>query len=86
MKYLLVVLFTGLLAACSSDPSKTPSVSHDAKPAVSEADAKKGVVCTYEVPVGSMIRQKKCTTLEERERELRLYEQQLPTAPAPGTR
>jgi hypothetical protein len=69
MKISILFLLFGLVA-CSSDPSKPAPASgqvaqtDDAKKA---DDAKRGVVCTYERPVGSLLKEKKCTTAAERE-------------------
>jgi hypothetical protein len=58
MKLLVGALAIVTLAACAvPEERRTSNV---------EAATADGVICTYEVPVGSSIRQRKCTTAEER--------------------
>ena len=71
----------GLITACSSSPSNKTS---NSTAAMSEEDVKKGMVCTYEVPVGSNLREKRCTTFEQREAQRRQGEQ-LQVSPPPGS-
>jgi len=84
MKYGFVALVAattiGLFTACSSSPSNKTG---NSSTAMSEEDIKKGMVCTYEVPVGSNLRQKRCTTFEQRE-ALRRQGEQLQSSPPPG--
>ena len=84
MKYGFVVLAAasiGLFTACSSTPSTKTGNSNAA---LSEEDIKKGMVCTYEVPIGSNLREKRCTTFEQREAQRRQSEQ-LQVSPPPGS-
>ena len=63
----LAYLFAGCTA---SDPSKQASTPmHD--------DPSKGIVCTYSVPTGSALKEKKCTTPEQREQQRRETEHQI---------
>jgi hypothetical protein len=66
------------LAACATDPGQQTS----ARP--TRDDPSKGIICTYDVPTGSSLREKKCTTPEERETERRQSEHQIVIQPAPG--
>ena len=84
MKYGFVALAAasiGLFTACSSTPSTKTGNSNAA---LSEEDIKKGMVCTYEVPIGSNLREKRCTTFEQREAQRRQIEQ-LQVSPPPGS-
>jgi uncharacterized lipoprotein len=72
-----------LFTACSSSPS---SKTGNSSAAMSEEDAKKGKVCTYEIPVGSNLREKRCTTFEQREAQRRQGEQLQATPPPTGAR
>lgn len=57
----LAYVFAGCTA---SDPSKQASTPmHD--------DPSKGIICTYTVPTGSALKEKKCTTPEQREQQRR---------------
>jgi len=75
----LIATTIGLFTACSSGPSTKGNTSTT----LSEEDVKKGMICTYEVPIGSNLRERRCTTFEQRE-ALRRQGEQLPTSPPPG--
>jgi len=64
MKIGVLFLVVGIATACSSDPAKPSSAT--AKKAQTD-DPSKGIICTYEKPIGSFLKEKKCTTPEERE-------------------
>ena len=53
-----------ILSACSSTPSGGGN--QTAKTAQA-TDAQKGVVCTYERPVGSIMKEKRCTSRQQRD-------------------
>ena len=55
-----------LVAGCSSNPSADGSAT--AKAAQAD-DPGKGIICTYEKPTGSFLKEKRCTTPEQREAE-----------------
>jgi hypothetical protein len=60
----LLMGLVGLTAACSTGPSKPAS----ATAATAKVDeSTDGVICTYEKPTGSFLKEKKCTTAAERE-------------------
>lgn len=69
---LAIVTMTG----CAADAER--------KTASQESDPSKGVICTYEVPTGSSIRERKCTTPEEREDARRQSEHQVYIEPGRG--
>jgi hypothetical protein len=71
MKYGLLTLLIGILAACSSNSAK-PVASISGRP--QEDDPSKGIVCVYKTPTGSFVQKKVCTTPAEREAERRYYE------------
>ncbi len=64
MKIGIIFLLVGIATACSSNPSGTTSAS--AKTAQAD-DPNTGIICTYEKPVGSFLKEKRCTTPAERE-------------------
>jgi hypothetical protein len=66
LRFGLLALLMSALTACASDPSK-----HAATKRPTRDDPSKGIICTNEVPTGSMLREKKCTTPEEREAQRR---------------
>ena len=78
MKALYSILLLGL-TACASDPTQQAA---NAKP--TQDDPSKGIICTYSVPTGSSLREKKCTTPEQREDERRKSEHQMVVQPAAG--
>lgn len=80
MKKLVSLLPLLALAACATDPSQ--KAANKAKPM--EDDPSKGIICTYEVPTGSSLREKKCTTPEQREAQRRQSEHQMVVQPMPG--
>jgi hypothetical protein len=67
-----VIVILGLVG-CAAGPEKTA--------ANKEGD---GVICTYEVPTGSSIRERKCTTPEERADQQRQAEHQVFMEPGAG--
>jgi hypothetical protein len=67
------------LTACAADPTQR---SANAKP--TESDPDKGIICTYSVPTGSSLRERKCTTPEERASQRSQSEHQMVIQPAPG--
>lgn len=79
MKYGYMLLLTGMLVACATDPSKVATTDSAMKD-----DPSKGIICTNVVPVGSSLREKKCTTPEQREAQRRQSEHQNVITPAPG--
>jgi hypothetical protein len=62
LRFGLLALLVGTLAACASDPSKQAATKRPTRD-----DPSKGIVCTTEIPTGSLLKEKKCTTPEERE-------------------
>ncbi|MBC7984321.1 MAG: hypothetical protein H7Y02_10760 [Candidatus Obscuribacterales bacterium] len=64
MKIGILFLVVGIATACSSGPSKTTSAS--AKTAQTD-DPNTGIICTYEKPTGSFLKEKRCTTAAERD-------------------
>jgi len=77
-KFGCAALLVGSLAACAVDPSKQAA----ARP--TKDDPSKGIICTYEVPTGSSLRERKCTTPEEREAQRRQSEHQVVIQPGAG--
>ena len=73
MKYVYVALSLAALAACTSDPIERAA----------RAEQEVGLICTNSVPTGSLLREKKCTTAEERERQRRSAEHQMVIVPIP---
>ena len=74
---LKVLCLTSLVAAiggCETDPNKQAS-----KP--TQSDPSKGIICTYEVPTGSTLRERKCTTPEQREAERAQSDHQIQVDP-----
>lgn len=78
MKAVYSILLLGL-TACASDPAQQAA---NARP--TRDDPEKGIICTYSVPTGSSLREKKCTTPQEREDERRKSEHQMVVQPMPG--
>jgi hypothetical protein len=68
------------LAACASGPEQ--QAGNNTRP--TRDDPSKGIICTYEVPTGSSLRERKCTTPEERETQRRQSEHQMVIQPAAG--
>jgi hypothetical protein len=60
------LLLLAALAGCAAVPRTPTARAGDA-----------GVVCTNSVPVGSVLREYKCTTAEDRERERRQSDHQI---------
>ena len=81
VKFGLVAIAALFAAACTSNPS---SSSATAEKTAQESDPSKGIICTYSVPTGSSLREKKCTTPEQREDERRQSEHQMVVQPASG--
>ncbi len=78
--FLFVVMLMGL-AGCASD-----SVQQTAKAErPTRDDPSKGIICTNRVPTGSSLREKKCTTPEQRELERQQSEHQVLIQPPPGS-
>jgi hypothetical protein len=75
MKKGLLVILAALLAACSSSPSQETAT---------KSDPSKGIICTYAVPTGSSLRERKCTTPEQRALERAQSEHQTVIQPAAG--
>jgi hypothetical protein len=74
MKGLLVIPLV-MLVACSSTPSSETAM---------KSDPSTGIICTYEVPTGSSLRERKCTTPEQRALERAQSEHQTVIQPAAG--
>jgi hypothetical protein len=74
VKSLVLALLIVPLAACT--------VSSDR--AAMRDDPSKGIICTYEVPTGSALRERKCTTPEEREAQRQQSQHQVVLEPAAG--
>ena len=74
MKHCVMILLAVSLAACASGAPKKAM----------EDDPSKGIICTSAIPTGSTIRERKCTTPEEREAQRRQAEHQIVIQPAPG--
>ena len=75
MKYAVVSVLAMLLTACAGSPSERLA---------REVDQREGVICTYDVPTGSSIRERKCTTPEERADQRRQAEHQVVLEPGRG--
>ena len=78
-KYLSLILLAGVMVACATDPQKvaanqTPM--HD--------DPSKGIICTKEKPIGSIVEVKRCTTPEQRADQARQAEAQMVIEPGRG--
>ena len=65
MKTGIIVLAFAFATACTSNPSGGGAAARTAQ----VDDPEKGIICTYEKPTGSFLREKKCTTPEQREAE-----------------
>jgi hypothetical protein len=76
MKYGYIALLIGVMTACSAGPGKERVAQRD--------DPSKGIICTTEVPIGSSLREKRCTTPEEREADRRKAEHQMVIQPGTG--
>jgi hypothetical protein len=74
-----VMLLVAALSACASDPSTQSA--RNKRP--TESDPSKGIICTTELPTGSMLKVRKCTTPEEREQQRRDTEHQMVIESAP---
>jgi len=73
LRALVFGLLIGLLAACSIDPASTGTT----QTAALQDDPGKGIVCTDDVPVGTSLRKRRCTTPEQREADRRQAERLL---------
>jgi hypothetical protein len=74
VKALYSILLLGLTACATQQSANKPT----------EDDPSTGVICTYSVPTGSSLREKKCTTPQEREDQRRQSEHQTVVQPMPG--
>ena len=74
MKLIVTALLLASLAACTVSSEQ----------AVMRDDPSKGIICTYEVPTGSSLRERKCTTPEQRAAQRQQSEHQVVTQPAAG--
>jgi len=77
VEYCVAALLSGCLAACGPNPSKHTENDVNAM----QSDPSKGIICTTEIPTGSFMKTKKCTTPEERERQRREAEHQMVIEP-----
>jgi hypothetical protein len=59
----IIVLALAFATACSTNPSSGGATAKTAQ----ADDPEKGIICTYEKPTGSFLKEKKCTTPEQRE-------------------
>jgi hypothetical protein len=75
MKTAFFVISIAVLAACSTTPSQQAAM---------KSDPSKGIICTYEVPTGSSLRERKCTTPEQRALDRAQSEHQTVIQPAAG--
>jgi hypothetical protein len=80
VRNLYLVLLMGIVA-CTSDPAKQAATSQ--RP--TRDDPSKGIICTNRVPTGSSLREKKCTTPEQRELERQQAQHQTVIQSAPGS-
>jgi hypothetical protein len=71
----MLVISMALLAACSTTTKQETAT---------QSDPSNGVICTYEVPTGSSLRERKCTTPEQRALERSQSEHQTVIQPAAG--
>lgn len=74
VKSLVLAFVIAPLAACTVSSEQ----------AVMRDDPSKGIICTYEVPTGSTLRERKCTTPEQREAQRRQSEHQVVLEPGAG--
>lgn len=81
LRFGLVTVLMGALAACAADPSNKQA----ANKRPTRDDPSKGIVCTTEIPTGSLLKEKKCTTPEERELARRDAEHRMVTQPGSAT-
>lgn len=77
-RYVCFVALLSAFAGCASDPAG--QTANNQKP--TQSDPSKGIICTYEVPTGSTLREKKCTTPEQRIDQARDAEHQILVTPA----
>ncbi len=79
MKYLapgLAFIAAASLAGCATNSSQ--------RAGMQESDPSNGIICTHNVPTGSSIRERTCTTPEQREAQRRQAEHQIVLEPAKG--
>ena len=74
MKAVLCALAVVAITGCAATSERTAQ----------ESDASKGIICTNEVPTGSSIRERKCTTPEERADARRKAEHEVYMEPGRG--
>jgi hypothetical protein len=74
VKSLVITLLLSSLAACTVSSEQ----------AVMRDDPSQGIICTYEVPTGSTLRERKCTTPEQRAAQRQQSEHQVVTEPGAG--
>jgi hypothetical protein len=60
MKTLFALLLAVMLAGCASNRSSS------VEDTMADIDSSKGVICTNDVPTGSALREKRCTTAAQR--------------------
>jgi hypothetical protein len=65
------LVLAACMVACSSNPSQGTG---DAQKTAQVQEGQEGVVCTTERPTGSFLKEKKCTTPQQREVERRQQE------------
>lgn len=75
MKYVMGPIAMLMLVGCASEPTQR---------AAQQGESEDGVICTYEVPTGSSLRERKCTTPEQREDQRRQSSHQTVYEPGPG--
>ena len=75
MKYVFAAMGSIVLVGCTASPSEKLS---------RDIDESKGVICTNEIPTGSSIRERKCTTAQERDDQRRQSDLQVVVEPGRG--
>jgi len=73
MKFGSIALVFGLCSACTYDPT----AANNSNATATEDDPKTGIICTNNAPLGTNVRQRRCTTPEQREADRRLAETML---------
>jgi len=75
-----LALLIAMTVSCASDPSQQSTN----RERFTKDDPSKGIICTNEVPIGSSLRERKCTTPEQREAQRRDSEHKVVIEPGRG--
>jgi len=78
--FLYAVMLMGLAGCASNSAQQAANAERPTRD-----DPSKGIICTNRVPTGSSLREKKCTTPEQRELERQQSEHQVLIQPPPGS-